>query len=103
MHESRTVGRDLRRLRRMRGLKQGHVADMLGVTQATVSRWERGLAWPDEDHAVRIARLLGKGLGTAHPGQDGALKRLVRRSRDPVHLICDRSHRLRRHQARGGE
>ncbi|TWB75532.1 helix-turn-helix protein [Nitrospirillum amazonense] len=87
---SHTVGQDLRRLRRLRGLKQGHVAELLGVTQATVSRWERGLAWPDETHAARIAALLSPGRA----GQDAALKRLVQRSRDPVHLICDRSHRL---------
>jgi transcriptional regulator with XRE-family HTH domain len=91
---SHTVGRDLRRLRRLRGLKQGHVAELLGVTQATVSRWERGLAWPDEAHAARITQLLSQERAPGRPGQDGALKRLVQRSRDPVHLICDRSHRL---------
>ncbi|MBB6253498.1 helix-turn-helix domain-containing protein [Nitrospirillum iridis] len=94
MNDSHTIGRDLRRLRRVRGLKQGHVADLLGVTQATVSRWERGLAWPDEAHTALIARLLSQGPTQATPGQDSALKHLVRRSRDPVHLICDRSHRL---------
>ncbi|MDE1148817.1 MAG: helix-turn-helix transcriptional regulator [Azospirillaceae bacterium] len=94
MTDGRSLVADLRRLRRVRGLKQGHVADLLGVTQATVSRWERGQTAPDADHADRIHRLLDQALAQAQPGHDGALKRLVRHSTLPVHLICDRSHRL---------
>ncbi len=80
----------LKRLRLLRGMKQDHLADLLGVTQSTVSRWERGdLAWSD-DHAEQ-ARIL---LGTPAPGNDAMLRRLVESSTLEVHLICDLSHRL---------
>ena len=39
MHE---FGRALKRWRRLRGVKQSHAAELFEVTQATLSRWERG-------------------------------------------------------------
>ena len=37
-------GRALRRLRLLKGIKQSHLAELLGVDQASISRWERGSA-----------------------------------------------------------
>src|SRR5258707_3567205 len=79
----------LRRLRRSRGLKQAYVAALLGVEQSTVSRWETGALVPDPDVAERALRLLG-----ARPPDDCALRRLVRTSTVPCHLVTDTDHRL---------
>jgi transcriptional regulator with XRE-family HTH domain len=81
----------LRRLRLLRGLKQSHMAELLGVTQATVSRWERGQLALSEAQRAAVQRLL---VAPPDPGQDAALKRLVESSTRKVHLICDRTHRL---------
>ena len=85
-------GQELRRWRRMQDIKQGHLADLLGVTQASVSRWEQGHQIP----APHILRLLN-GMMRKDGRQsrlDQTLKRLVRDSRASVHVVEDHSHRL---------
>lgn len=84
-------GRTLRRWRRLRGIKQSHAAELLGVTQATISRWERDQHRPNEVEARRLAALLQARL---NPAGDRALRRLVESSALSVHLICDLTHRL---------
>ena len=84
-------GAALRRLRLLRGMKQDHLAELLGVTQATVSRWERGLLPMAPAQRAAANRLL---IAPPAPSQDAALKRLVESSTLKVHLICDRTHRL---------
>lgn len=84
------TGRVLKRLRLMRGIKQSHLAELLGVAQATVSRWETGILVPGEDQQAILGRLFANAPSTA----DAAIKRLVETSAARVHLICDHSHRL---------
>lgn len=79
-------GRALRRWRRLRGIKQSHAAELLGVTQATLSRWERGHHRLTEVAERKLAQLLRARLDSAG---DAALRRLVENSTQQVHLICD--------------
>lgn len=41
------------------GLSQQDLADRLGITSITVSKWERGVHSPDWDTLVRVAEVLG--------------------------------------------
>jgi len=84
-------GQTLRRLRQLRGMKQSHLAGLLGVTQSTVSRWERGDLELSTAQRLAVQRLLE---ARPAPAQDAALKRLVETSMQKVHLVCDRTHRL---------
>lgn len=84
-------GRALRRWRRLRGLKQSHAAELLGVTQATLSRWERGHHRLPEAAERKLSHLLRAPLDSAG---DAGLRRLVEGSALSVHLICDLTHRL---------
>jgi len=84
-------GRALRRWRRLRGVKQSHAAELFGVTQATLSRWERGHHRLPDAAARKLSRLVAAPLDSA---ADAGLRRLVESSALPVHLICDLSHRL---------
>jgi transcriptional regulator with XRE-family HTH domain len=84
-------GRALSRWRRLRGVKQSHAAELFGVTQATLSRWERGYHRLPDDAARKLTTLLAAPLDSAG---DAGLRRLVESSALPVHLICDLTHRL---------
>lgn len=84
-------GRALRRWRRLRGVKQSHAAELFGVTQATLSRWERGHHRLPDGAAERLSHLLAAPVDSA---ADAGLRRLVESSALSVHLICDLSHRL---------
>lgn len=57
--EGLTFGEQLRLARKaIPGLDQGDIAKAVGVTQPTVSGWERGDR-PDRRHLPRLARALG--------------------------------------------
>lgn len=89
--DERALGRSLRTWRALRRIKQQHAAQLLGVSQATVSRWENGQAPPDAGEAARLRALMAARLDSA---ADAVLARLVSTSAEPVHLICDFTHRL---------
>jgi len=91
MADGEPLAKALRRLRLLSGMKQSHLAELLGVTQATVSRWERGELNLSAAQRAAAQLLLA---APPHPAQDVALKRLVETSTTKVHLICDRTHRL---------
>lgn len=42
------------------GLSQGEIAELLGVTQNTVSMWELGKKYPRKRNRAKIASLYGK-------------------------------------------
>ncbi|MDZ5647188.1 helix-turn-helix transcriptional regulator [Nitrospirillum sp. BR 11828] len=85
------LGRSLRLWRTLRRMKQTHAGELLGVSQATVSRWESGALTPDAGEQAAIRQLMQAGLDSA---ADRELARLVNNSTGPVHLVCDLTHRL---------
>lgn len=52
------MGEKLARARRSCNLTQEQLAEKLGVTRQSVSRWESGTAFPETDKLVRLAELL---------------------------------------------
>ena len=47
----------LKKLREDKGLKQAELAAMLGVSQATLSNWERGVHDPDNEQLIELSRV----------------------------------------------
>jgi DNA-binding XRE family transcriptional regulator len=52
----------IRRARVAANLRQHELAEQLGVTQSSVSQWERGLTDPGIGHFLEMVRLLGPSL-----------------------------------------
>lgn len=46
-------------LRKERGMTQLELAEKMGVTDKAVSKWERGISYPDVSSMPRLAEILG--------------------------------------------
>lgn len=53
------IGKRIKELRRKRDLTQEKLADYLGVTYQSVSKWETGVTFPDLSLIVPLSRVLG--------------------------------------------
>ena len=54
-----TDGRKIRETRKLLGLKQQELAMQLGVSQGTVSRWEKNQQKPDFETMLKLAEMAG--------------------------------------------
>lgn len=54
-----TFGETLRKARRINGLNQTDLAEMVGLNQSTISYYETGTSSPPIDYAIYILRQLG--------------------------------------------
>lgn len=52
----KNIGEVIRELRKRDGITQEKLAEGLGVSFQSVSRWENGLAWPDVTLVPLLAR-----------------------------------------------
>lgn len=59
-----TIGKVIRKYRKMQNLTQEEMAARLGVTAPAVNKWENGNSYPDITLLAPIARLLGISLDT---------------------------------------
>jgi transcriptional regulator with XRE-family HTH domain len=53
------LGNNLRKARKKRGLTQSEVGNLLGVTEQTISGYERGVRDPDTQQLSRLAQIYG--------------------------------------------
>ena len=54
-----TLGQMIQALRREKGMLQDELADTLGVSRQSVSKWETDAAVPELDKLLRLADLFG--------------------------------------------
>lgn len=80
--------RHIREYRLLHGLKQSALAERLGVDQATISRWERGLQQPDLAVQRKLRALVG--LDSEVPA--AVLDRVVRHSINHMVLLNETLH-----------
>ena len=53
--DQKKIGGFLKQLRKEKGITQQNLAEVLGVSGRTVSRWETGFNMPDLDLLIEIA------------------------------------------------
>jgi glycopeptide antibiotics resistance protein/DNA-binding XRE family transcriptional regulator len=61
--DCRSTGRFIARLRQSAGMTQRDLAERLGVTGGAVSKWERGLCYPDIELVAHMAELFSVQAG----------------------------------------
>ena len=87
---------DIYAIRKKLGLSQEELAEMLGVSRNTISRWERGEFNPTADKLAALEQLLAQLEAPAAPEEAPTLKEDVvpppvvptKAKRWPVALIC---------------
>lgn len=67
--DQQKVGRFLRALRNERKVTQAELAEMLGVSNRSVSRWENGTTMPDFDLLIELAKYYGVEIGEILDGE----------------------------------
>ncbi len=55
----RYIGKKIKKLRAERGFTQEELAELLYVTPQAISKWERGLGYPDISQIVPISKIFG--------------------------------------------
>ena len=63
------IGASIARLRKKQGLTQARLAEMLCVSNKTVSKWERGVGYPEITQLYSLSRILGTTVDTLMVGE----------------------------------
>ena len=66
------IGEFLKELRISSGLTQKEAGDLLGISDKSISRWERGQNLPDLDTLAKVARVYGVSLAEIVAGERNA-------------------------------
>lgn len=67
--DQQKVGRFLKRLRSEQAVTQAELAEMLGVSNRSISRWENGLTMPDFDLLIELAKYYDIEVGEILDGE----------------------------------
>lgn len=67
--DQQKVGRFLKELRNERSVTQAELAEMLGVSNRSVSRWENGMTMPDFDLLIELAEYYDIEVGEILDGE----------------------------------
>lgn len=75
------LGRAIRKARSKHSWSQRELAERIGVSQATISHWERGEEYPSFAHLAVLGSTLPEVLAFAHEEELDLLRRLLRAER----------------------
>lgn len=81
------IAANIARLRKKQGLSQAALAEMLYVSNKTVSKWERGAGYPEITQLVRLSSLLGVTIDNLVKGEKHGITVAGNLLTDTVKLI----------------
>lgn len=91
------IGRYIAEKRKGLGLTQRQLAEKLGMSDKSVSKWERGVCLPDVSVYMELCEILGISINEFFAGEDIGVDEMVRQSEDNIiQLATDSKHRQRR-------
>lgn len=67
--DQQKIGRFLKELRNEKGATQAELAEVLGVSNRSISRWENGTTMPDFDLVIELAQYYGIEIGEILNGE----------------------------------
>ncbi|WP_175813341.1 LexA family protein [Burkholderia contaminans] len=100
MTEAQHIGTRIRELRKAKGMTLQQLADVFGISRASVSEWESGRSKPDGGRLLKLADvldtsveyLLNGDMNAAHPSRDSAaIRRRLRGGTKQSPAVVDNS------------
>ncbi len=67
--DQQKVGRFLKKLRSEKSITQAELAEKLGVSNRSISRWENGATMPDFDYLIQLAKYFDVEVGELLDGE----------------------------------
>lgn len=68
------TGQFIAKKRKAKGLTQARLAEMLGITDRAVSKWERGISMPDSSIMIELCEILNITVNELLTGEDIEMK-----------------------------
>lgn len=94
------IGKYIAGKRKALGLTQRQLAEQLGMSDKSVSKWERGICLPDVSVYSDLCGLLGISINEFLAGEDIAQAQIVQKSEENIlGVATDSKHRQKRLQA----
>ena len=91
------IGRYVARKRKDLSLTQKQLAEKLGMSDKSVSKWERGICLPDVSVYEEYCALLGISINEFLAGEDIAQENIVKKSEDNlIQITTDSKHRQKK-------
>lgn len=88
------IGKYIAEKRKGLGLTQKQVAEKLGMSDKSVSKWERGVCLPDVSVYMELCDLLGIGINEFVAGEDISQENIIKKSEDNlIQVSKDSKHR----------
>lgn len=91
------IGKYIAGKRKGQGMTQKQLAEKLGMSDKSVSKWERGICLPDVSVYFELCQILGISINEFLAGEDIAQENIQQRSEENiVEIVTDNKHRQRR-------